>query len=77
VNTDRLIRGRLRETFLFTLDTDEAFTGVLYAADRYSFVLRDAIAHDDATTRTPVDGELILPRDRVLYMQRFDPLPIR
>lgn len=43
--------------------------GVLYAVDDRSVILRAAEALTD-NARGPVDGELILSRDRIAYMQR-------
>ncbi|MGH3094575.1 MAG: hypothetical protein ACRDMV_01075 [Streptosporangiales bacterium] len=52
-----------------TLDDATAFRGLLYAADDRSLVLRDAqLVSGDGPT--PVDGEVVLPRARVLYLQR-------
>lgn len=66
---DRLLRSRLHEVFIVTLDDATAFRGLLYAADDRSLVLRDAqLVSGDGPT--PVDGEVVLPRARVLYLQR-------
>lgn len=68
---DRLIRRRMREKVIVTMKSGEAFMGVLAEADSRSFVLRDAKALTDATARpVPVDGELVLDRAQVEYMQR-------
>lgn len=46
-----------------------AWRGVLYAVDGRSLVLRSAEALTE-NARGPVDGELILARDHIAYMQR-------
>lgn len=66
---DRLLRARLREEFVVTMRDGAAWRGVLYAVDDRSVVLRDAEAMTE-NARGPVDGELILARDRIDYMQR-------
>lgn len=66
---DRLLKDRLREVFVVTLDNGEAFSGLLYAVDARSVVLRQ-VELIEGTTRQPVDGELVLPRARVLYLQK-------
>ncbi len=75
MRTDRLLRARLRETFIITTTTGETWRGVLYAVDARSLVLRDAELVTEApaggaSSRTPVDGELIVPRATVAYLQR-------
>lgn len=66
---DRLMRQRMREKVIVTLDDGTAFEGLLYEADAKSVVLREAQLHSGQGA-TPVDGEIILPRARVLYLQR-------
>jgi hypothetical protein len=66
---DRLVRHRLRELFVVTMLDGSGWRGVLYAADDSTVVLREAEAMSD-NARGPVDGELLLPRDHIAYMQR-------
>lgn len=66
---DRLLRSRLREVFLITLDNGDAFRGLLYALDRQSVILRQTETVN-GTEIKPVDGEIVLPRHRIAYMQR-------
>jgi len=68
-NRDRLLKTRLREDFVITLLDGSGWRGVLYAIDARTVILRDAEALGDQA-RGPVDGELILARDRIDYMQR-------
>lgn len=68
---DRLVRRRVRKDVIVTMRSGEAFRGVLHDADGRSFVLRDAKALTDASARpVPVDGELVLDRAQIDYMQR-------
>ena len=66
---ERLLKARLREEFVITLVDGTAWRGVLYAVDAKTIVLREAAAMSE-NVRGPVDGELLLPRDRIDYMQR-------
>lgn len=66
---DRLIRKALRERFMVTMKSREAFDGVLLEADDKTLTLTNATAvngHD----RVAVDGTLYLPRAEVAYMQK-------
>ncbi len=67
--TDRLVRGVLRERFVLTLRSGEAFDGLLVDADAKTFRLVSAWAVS-GKNRVSVDGELFLPRDQVAYMQK-------
>lgn len=60
----------MHERFLVTLTTGEAFDGLLWEADSQLLIFRDAAAVGTAGGRLPVDGELILDRNRVAFMQR-------
>lgn len=71
---DRIVQALLRHRFIVTTIDDQAWDGVLMEADERSLVLRDALAivrkPDGAVERTPADGEVLLPRNRVAYIQR-------
>lgn len=67
---DRLVRSLERRRIVVTLLDDTAFEGVLYDADRSTFVLRNAAALHPDGSRTPADGEVLVPRDRLAYLQR-------
>jgi len=66
---DSIVRRALRERFVATLRTGESFDGLLIDADEKTYRFGDAFAVD-GSTRVRVDGELFLPRDAVLYLQR-------
>lgn len=67
-----LIRQHLRRSVLVSLKSGEGFRGVLYAADSECVVLRNAQLVDaTGTDRTPapVDGELLVLRPDIAYLQ--------
>lgn len=66
---DRLMRRRTRKKLVMTLKSGETVGGVLVDADRCSFVLRQAqmLGGD---VGVPVDGELIVARADVAYIQK-------
>lgn len=68
-NQDRLLKRRLREEFVVTMLDGSAWRGVLYAVDGRTIILRAAEALSE-NARGPVDGELLLSRDRIDYLQR-------
>jgi small nuclear ribonucleoprotein (snRNP)-like protein len=68
----RLIREHLRKRVIVTLKTGEAFGGVLFSADSEALVLREAVLLEvNGTDRAaqPVDGELLVLRADVAYLQ--------
>lgn len=68
---DQVVRSRVRAEVIVTMKTGEAFRGVLMQLDGRSLVLRQAKALTDASARpVPVDGELILDRAQIDYMQK-------
>jgi hypothetical protein len=68
---DELLRERLRERFVVTLTQDgETFDGLLAHVDDRTVVLVDASALGPDGSRLPVDGELLLRRDAIAYLQR-------
>jgi hypothetical protein len=66
---DRLLKSLLRERFVVTMLSGEAFDGLLDRYDEAHIELVDAHAHlKDGPVK--VDGRLYLPRPQVAYMQR-------
>lgn len=67
----RLIRDRLRHRVVITLKDGQAFDGVLYAADSEAVVLRNAegVAMGEKRTNLPVDGEVLILRADIAYLQ--------
>jgi len=66
---DKLIRQHLRERFVVTLRDGASFDGLLVEADEKTFRFVDAWALD-GKNRQSVDGELFIPRDEALYLQK-------
>lgn len=67
---DKQLRARIRERFVVTLTSGDAFDGLLWEVDAKVIVLRDAAAVSDNGARLPVDGEVIAERARIAFMQR-------
>ncbi len=67
----RLLRQRLRRRVVLTLKSGEAFSGVLFDADRESVILREAEALGAGArgANVGVDGEVLVLRADVSYMQ--------
>lgn len=66
----RLIRQRLRRRVVVTLKSGAAFRGLLFDVDRESVVLRDTEhLNDTARGPIPVDGELLVLRADIDYLQ--------
>ena len=69
---DRLLRARHRETVVVTTHSGAAYSGVLFDTDSRTLVLRNAQVHGppDADGPVSVDGELLLARGDVEFLQR-------
>lgn len=67
---DRLIRRRIRDRVVVTLKSGSAFNGVLHEVDGRTFVLRNAKVLTGPADAVPVDGELLVHRHDVDYLQR-------
>lgn len=68
---DRLLHERERLTVVITMKSGATFRGALYECDERTVVLRNAEQLTDAPMEpTPVDGELLLPRGEVDFIQR-------
>lgn len=68
---DRLVRRRLRQKVVVTLKSGEAFKGVLRDVDARTFLLVGAEQAVRGNGQlVPVDGELIISREDIDYMQR-------
>jgi small nuclear ribonucleoprotein (snRNP)-like protein len=72
VNGSRILRSRLRDTFIVTTKDGAAFVGLLYSQDDKVLVLRnaEAIAAADDKSNVPLDGELLVMVADVAYLQR-------
>lgn len=67
---DGLLADRLRERFVITLTSGESFDGLLEEVDERTVVLRNASALQAGGQAIPLDGELLLRRDTITYLQR-------
>lgn len=65
-----ILEQRLRQTVLVTLKTGHTYRGALYEQDPHSLVLRGASALDADGSSVGVDGELLILRGDVDYIQR-------
>lgn len=70
--TDRLVRERLCDKVVVTLKTGPSFSGVLFKVDDRTVILRDskALGAGHNGDHLPVDGELVLARSDIDYLQR-------
>lgn len=69
---DRVVKSQVKGQALVTMVNQESFQGILDAADHRTIALIDATQITDATMKPiPVDGRLLLPRDRVAYIQKL------
>jgi hypothetical protein len=70
---DRLMRRQVRATVVASLKSGSVFRGVLFDVDGRTLVLRNAEAlTGDGVERgpIPVDGELVVARSDVEFLQR-------
>jgi small nuclear ribonucleoprotein (snRNP)-like protein len=68
---DRLMRGQERHEVVVTMRSGATYKGVLFEADSRSLILRNAEAWGhNGDGRTAVDGELLLARADVEFLQR-------
>lgn len=68
---DSVLRRRQRAQMMVTLKDGTTFRGVLTDHDRRTIVLASVEHLSDATTRVPVDGEVVLQLSDVKYTQRL------
>ncbi|MCX4801776.1 hypothetical protein OG594_08945 [Streptomyces sp. NBC_01214] len=61
-------RTALRKRVVVNL-TDKAFAGVLWAKRGPLLVLRDAVLMQHGAADTPMDGEVVIERARVEFIQ--------
>lgn len=64
----RAYRQLVARRVIVNLTTDKAFAGVLWSECRDLLVLRDATLLDQGT-ETAVDGEVVIERSRIDFMQ--------
>lgn len=66
---DRLLRGALRDRFVVTLKTGQAFDGLLDQWDHSHLAFVDAHALVEGADPVAVHGSLFVERANVAYMQ--------
>ena len=68
---DRLLRMAERGRFVITLDNGESWDGILFDWDKDHYILADPvhISPNDGD-RVRADGQIWVPRSRVIYMQK-------
>lgn len=59
----------LHRRIVVNLDTGRSFDGVLWAEEGDLIVLRDANLHDPGQEPVPLDGEIVISRARVEFVQ--------
>jgi hypothetical protein len=76
-STPGLLDSRLRRRVIVTCKTGDAFAGVLYARDREAIVLREteALAYGAKKVNVAVEGELVVLRADVAYVQIVPSVP--
>lgn len=62
-------RTLVRRRVVVNLLTDRAFVGILWAQRGPLLVLRDAVMHEPGRQPSPVDGEVVIERDQVEFIQ--------
>ena len=67
---DRLVRDLTRSDLTITTHAGMTWQGVLWDADENSLVLRGAAAINAEGKQVPADGEVLIPRRDVAYVQR-------
>lgn len=67
---DRVLADLVRERFVVTLLSGEAFDGLLEDADERTLVMVAVSAVHSDGQLLPIDGRLLLRREHVAYLQR-------
>lgn len=70
MRTDRIVKGLIRTKFLVTTKRGETWHGVLLDADPTTLLLADAALVAGDGTRTTADGQILIQRADVSYLQR-------
>lgn len=66
----RLLTERLRERYVLTLHSGETFDGLLVDVDERTVVMQDTSALGKDGAAIPIDGQVILERATIAYLQR-------
>lgn len=71
---DRVVRTLVRYRLVVTTHEDATWDGVLLDADDQMLVLREVEAVQKDGKRVPADGEVLIPRADVAYIQHVPAL---
>lgn len=66
---DRILRALVRHPFIVTMTDGQTWRGVVMDADDRTVVLRQAEAVGRDGDAVEADGEVLLPRHAIAYMQ--------
>lgn len=66
---DRILRSHLRYRVVVTMRDGATWDGVVMDADDRTLILRDVEAVQPDKSRVAADGEVLIPRDQVAYVQ--------
>lgn len=70
-SSDRLLRSRKTRKVVVELQSGETFQGVLESVDARTLVIRNvSVLNGPTAVPTAVDGELLVPRGDVKFIQR-------
>jgi hypothetical protein len=67
---DRLTREQVATRVVVSMASGEGFAGLLVDQDARTLKLREAMGVSRTGERAPVDGEVLIPRAEVAYVQR-------
>ena len=73
MRTDRVLKSLIKEKFLVSMVDGTAIEGLLIDADDKIIHLANCeqvVVNDSSTNRFKVDGQVLIPRTNVLYMQK-------
>jgi small nuclear ribonucleoprotein (snRNP)-like protein len=62
-------RTLLRKNVVVNLLSSRAFVGVLWAKRGPLIVLRNVVMHEAGAAPAPVDGEIVIERDQIEFIQ--------
>ena len=73
MRTDRVLKSLIKEKFLVSMVDGTAIEGLLIDADDKIIHLANCeqvVVKDSSTNRFKVDGQVLIPRTNILYMQK-------
>lgn len=73
MRSDRVLKNLIKEKFLVSLVDGTSLEGLLIEVDSKTLQLaqcEQVVIKDTITTRHPVDGQILIPRENILYLQK-------